>query len=153
AIHPFWSPDGQSLAFTALNELRRIDIPGGLPRDLTRVGGPWHGDWSQSADILFALEGISRMSAQGGESSVVRSGGFLVFLADGKRYLFRFDGERGSSIHLASLDSPNSTPVLEDVFSAPLLARAPNGKTYLMYLRPPDLFVQEFDETAGVVRG
>jgi Tol biopolymer transport system component len=154
AMHPFWSPDGQSLAFATLNMLKRIDIEGGSPHDLTRVSGPWHGDWNQFGEILFqAQNSIQRMSAQGSPPIQVQRGGFPVFLADGKRFLFRFDDKPGSSIRMATLDSPNSTPVVEGPFSAPLLAQAPNGKTYLMYLRPPDLFVQEFDEVSGVVRG
>jgi hypothetical protein len=134
--------------------VKRIDIQGGSPRDLARVSGPWHGDWNPSGEILFQTQkGIQRMSAQGGPPAEVQRGGFPVFLTDGKRFLFRFDGESRNSIHLGTLDSPNSTLVVENAFSAPLLARAPNGKTYLMYLRQPDLFVQEFDEVSGVVRG
>jgi dipeptidyl aminopeptidase/acylaminoacyl peptidase len=34
-----------------------------------------------------------------------------------------------------------------------LLTRTPTGKTYLLFVRTGDLLVQEFDETAGVVRG
>mgnify|MGYP003346211201 CR=1 FL=1 len=34
AVHPFWSPDGKSLAFVAGRVLKRIDIEGGSPRTL-----------------------------------------------------------------------------------------------------------------------
>src|SRR5215467_13658564 len=34
AVHPFWSPDGRSLAFATQFHLKRIDVAGGAARDL-----------------------------------------------------------------------------------------------------------------------
>ena len=43
--------------------------------------------------------------------------------------------------------------VLDDVYSAPILAPTPQGKTYLLYLRESDLFGQVFEERSGRLRG
>ena len=37
AHHPFWSPDGRSIAFFAHNKLKRIAEAGGLPQDICEV--------------------------------------------------------------------------------------------------------------------
>ncbi|MBZ5580046.1 MAG: protein kinase [Acidobacteriia bacterium] len=163
AVHPFWSPDGRSLAFATRpdNRLKRIDVEGGAPRDLTILEGPWHGGWNQYGDILFQPSTVARISADGGSVTPVVSldakkgeggAGFPLFLPDGKRFLLRVQGNQ-TSIQLATLGSMERTLVLNDVDSAPLLAPTPRGKTYLLYLRASDLLAQEFDPPSGTVRG
>ena len=160
AAHPFWSRDGRSLAFVSFSDLhlKRVDVDGGAPLDLTAVTGPWHGAWNQNGDILFALNSsISRISSQGGPATQVlgrdlKAGTALAhpfFLPDGKRFLV----SDGKSILLATLGSANRTRILDNVDNAPILAPMPGGKTYLLYLRGTDLFAQDFDQSSGAVRG
>src|SRR5215471_11085397 len=55
AVHPFWSPDGRSLAFAAVGpqpHLKRIDVAGGAARDLVERTAPWQGAWGQNGEIL-----------------------------------------------------------------------------------------------------
>jgi Tol biopolymer transport system component len=166
AAHPFWSPDGQSLAFTANNLLKRLDVAGGAPRTLGSAnGGVWHGAWS--GGIIFfrgAQSSFAQIPAQGGPSSVAlqpdekkkdeRYAGFPWFLSDGKRFLVLM-GQLDGNYHIdvASLGSPDRKLVLPGIMSAPVLARAPNGKTWLLYLVEASLMAQEFDEKAAAVRG
>ena len=90
------------------------------------------------------------LDAKQGETGV----GFPIFLADGKHFLVRVaNGEARSAIHLASLDSPDRKMILDNVFSAALVAPTPRGKTYLMYMRDTALVAHELDERAGAVRG
>src|SRR5262249_9111748 len=55
ASHPFWSPDGKSLAFVAGSDLKRVDLVGGSPRALASSFAPWQGSWGQNG-ILFATD-------------------------------------------------------------------------------------------------
>src|SRR5215471_21517789 len=101
---------------------------------------------------------MSRIPAEGGFPTPILGGkediafNHPYFLQDGKRFLVRVGGEK-SSIQLASLGSTERKMVLDDADSAPILAPTPQGKTYLLYLREPDLFGQEFEERSGTLRG
>jgi serine/threonine-protein kinase len=160
AVHPFWAPDGRSLAFVALPQfhLKRIDVAGGTKRDLVETLTPWQGAWGQNGEILSIFGGaMSRIPAEGGLPTPISRGkedriNFPYFLQDGKRFLVRVDSEK-SSIQLARLGSMERTMVLDDADSAPILAPTPQGKTYLLYLQESDLFGQEFEERSGTLRG
>jgi Tol biopolymer transport system component len=164
AAHPFWSPNGRSLAFVAGNPLRLklIDIQGeSAARDLSASVGPWHGTWNQNGDILFLGFGggegvhLTRIQAESGSVTTVPGGGtFPYFLQDGKRFLVSTIVANGKrSIQLAMLGSEKRTMVIDDVDTAPILAPTPQGKVYLLYLRESDLYAQEFDERSGSLRG
>jgi serine/threonine-protein kinase len=162
AVHPFWSPDGRSLAFVAVGykpHLKQIDVVGGAARDLFETPSPWQGAWGRNGEILCICGGgLSRIPAEGGLPTPIprrnEDSGIThpYFLQDGKRFLGRTVGEK-SSIQLANLSSTERTMVLGDADSAPILAPTPQGKTYLLYLQGSDLFGQEFEERSGALRG
>src|SRR5262249_40960424 len=111
AVHPFWSPDGRSLAFAAggpPGHLKRIDVASGAARDLVEMRGPWQGAWGQSGEILCLCGGaMSRILAEGGLPTPIQRGkdagiAHPYFLQDGKRFLVLVGGEK-SSIQLATL--------------------------------------------------
>jgi Tol biopolymer transport system component len=157
AMHPFWSPDGQSLAFAMNNMLKRIDLAGGPARDIAGITGNWHGAWSGTGEILgLSLGGLLRTPAQGGAAKQVEGSGqdtFPAFLSDGKRFLVRSFTEKGSAIQLATIGAKDRTLVADNILSAPIFAPTPNGKSYLLFMRDANLMAQEFDEARGSVVG
>jgi len=160
AIHPFFSPDGRSIAFaTSARALMRIDLAGGGPRALSGLTGPWHGSWSQTGTILFQSVSVSQISASGGTSVLLFDGGaFPFFLPDGKRFVSYVRASAGGTqleprIDLGSLGSKDRTVVLEDANSAAIPAPTPDGATYLLYARGGNVMAHPFDLSAGKLRG
>jgi len=66
---PFWSFDGKSVGFFANGKLRRIDIDGGSPTNITDAPDPRGGAWSPDGEIFFTpdtRQGLYRVNAEGG---------------------------------------------------------------------------------------
>jgi Tol biopolymer transport system component len=161
-LHPFWVAGSRTLAFAAMPDgyVRQVDADAGSARTLFNTSSPWHGTSNLDGTLLVSVgRGISRWTAgqkpvlelqlQEGESAT----GFPFFLPDGQRFLTFVTSSKGTAIHLARLGSQERSVVVDPADGAALMARAPTGKSYLFFVRATDLLVQEFDETAGVVRG
>ena len=78
--NPFFSPDGQTVAFEQRRELKRVSISGGSPVVICAVKGGgadmFGASWGTDNMILFgAPEGIMRVSANGGTPELVIKGG------------------------------------------------------------------------------
>lgn len=66
---PFFSPDGQSVAFVANGELRRVPLAGGPAVTLCRAATIFGASWGDDGTIVFAKErngGLWRVPAAGG---------------------------------------------------------------------------------------
>ena len=157
AVHPFWSPAGDSIAFAARSRLLRIDLANGSIHDLTGIAGMYQGGWNQQDDIVIRTGStLSRISAHGGvTASLPNSSGtaFPAFLSDGNRLLMRVIGDHGDSIQLGALGSAERTLVLDNVESAPIVARTPEGKSYLLILQESNLMAYPFNESSGKTLG
>jgi serine/threonine-protein kinase len=72
ATHPFFSPDGQWIAFFNRAELRKVSIQGGPPVTLARVSAQHRGGaWLDDDTIVFSPDAgtaLLRISGQGGDA-------------------------------------------------------------------------------------
>jgi Tol biopolymer transport system component len=99
AYSPFFSPDGQWIAFFAEDKLKKISVAGGVPQILCDARVAASGDWGPNNTILFSQSiptGIWGVSAGGGtpqhitttEPDVYDTHGAPQFLPGGKTLLF-----------------------------------------------------------------
>jgi serine/threonine-protein kinase len=72
---PFFSPDGQWVAFFADGQLKRIAVNGGAAVVLANAPAPRGGTWSEDGTIFFTPGslgvGLSRVSSSGGATEVL----------------------------------------------------------------------------------
>ena len=155
AAHPFWSPDGRSIAFFSEGWLKRVDLSGGPPRNICRTTREFGGTWNSNGTILFADQpNIYRVSDEAGDPIVVSrpdksnmEGGhvFPYFLPDGRHYLYtaEFPIPLDNGIYLASLESKEKTRLLPGLSSAAYVEPG-----YLLYNRGGTLIAKPFDKNA-----
>ncbi len=155
ASKPFWSFDGQSLAFAADGKLKKISIAGGSPEALadgvaSESGG---GTWNSDGTILFCKDlygPIYRVSASGGEVSPAtkmkgldRSHDEPFFLPDGKHFLFavrQLEDMSRYEIRVGELGKPGEDGVVVGLGQMPQFAAG-----YLLFSRDAHLMAQAFD--------
>ena len=69
AIDPFFSPDGEWVAFSSRGKLRKVAIAGGSPIEICDIGTPRGGAWGEDGTIVFSGSTTSpllRVSSAGG---------------------------------------------------------------------------------------
>jgi Tol biopolymer transport system component len=71
ALMPFFSPDGQWIAFFADGKLKKMTVQGGAPVTLCDAPGPRGGSWGDDDNIVVAFDGgssgLRRVPSGGGE--------------------------------------------------------------------------------------
>jgi serine/threonine-protein kinase len=73
AVTPFFSPDGEWIAFWADGQLRRIPVGGGTSVTVAETSMVGSGSWSEDDTLFVSIgeEGIARVPAAGGTLEVV----------------------------------------------------------------------------------
>ena len=94
ARHPFFSPDGQWVAFFADGALQRVSVAGGAPLRICNISGTsMGGSWGPDNTIVFGSRGtgLHKVSAAGGVPQPLNggdSGTWPEILPDNKTVLF-----------------------------------------------------------------
>ena len=154
AAYPFWSPNGDHVAFFANGRLKTVLLTGGGVTDVCEALYGAGGAWSRDGTIVFArLYGpLHRVSPVGGTSvpatsltdeSRQKSHRWPAFLPDGRQFLYAVGDQTKPgrwSIQVGSLDSDRSDVVL-DADSNALYAN-----DHLLFARSGRLVAQPFDE-------
>jgi Tol biopolymer transport system component len=163
AFAPFFSPDGQWVAFFTPGKLEKISVEGGAAIALCDSVAGRGGSWGDDGNIIAALDtniGLSRIPSAGGQPTSVtelQSGEgnhrWPQVLPGGKAVLFTASstgatGYDGANIELVSLaDHRTKTLVRGGTFGRFL----PNG--HLIYVNRGTLFAVPFDLDRLEVRG
>ena len=115
AAHPFFSPDGRWIAFSAGGRLKKVAADGGMPATLCATAGVG-GGWGPGNTIVFSGgpgRGLDRVGAQGGEpepfTALDRGQGetshsYPQFLPDGRSLMYSVTTIRGAEITTAVQD-------------------------------------------------
>jgi Tol biopolymer transport system component len=164
---PFWSPDGDWVAFFAGGKLKKVRATGGPVEVIADSGPGGGGTWNVENTILFSPAdagegGLVKVAAAGGSPTVVTTldkargeTNYLwpQFLPDGRHYLFFLGGGAEQGVYVGSLDSRDRTQVmsaasLEGNYTMPLYAA---GR--LFFVRNRTLFAQPFDPDRFALSG
>jgi Tol biopolymer transport system component len=159
AEYPFWSPNGEEVAYFSGNQLYRVSRSGTAPRPIATVVDPRGGTWGPS-DVILVGSGtgpILKTSASGGmkpEPITSLTGdedahAWPTFLPDGRRFLFLRDAttDDGHKISLGSIDGGAITTLKTGVRSQPVLDRG--GR--LLIGERGQLLAYPFDVQRGVL--
>ncbi len=162
---PFWSPDGNSVAFFANAALCRVPAEGGPVQRLADAPGPRGGDWGEAGVILFAptTGGVLRVVPEAGgpateattlDLNLSESGHrFPQFLPGGRTFIYASITQteaaaREEYTRWGSLDSKATKAVVtadsRATFAAP---------HWLLFNRSQMICAQRFDPGSGTATG
>jgi len=160
ALFPFWSPDGQSIAFFTSDSLMRVDVTSQTVQRICFTGQGRGGAWSEDGQIIFAggfRGGLSIVNAEGGQPEPLTqldeklhtSHRWPWFIPESDRFLFsavtaRAGEADNNGVYMGSLD-PKSRP--RRVMSCQFGAGYADG--FLLYVRDGILLASKFDVKSG----
>jgi Tol biopolymer transport system component len=159
ASDPFWSPDGQHVAFFAGTRLKRIGVAGGSPATICELRNGAGGTWGADDQIVFAqLDGpIMRVAATGGRAEPLAAFDraleethhlYPAFLPDGRHFLYYINSrERG--LYAGRIDGQVKKRLFDPEPALPAGAAATPGifvaPGHVLYVRDRVLTARSFD--------
>ncbi len=108
AYQPYFSPDGQWLAFEMAGKERKVRLDGSAPVSITDAGGANGGTWTPGNEIVLGSQG-----SFSGLSWVSAAGGTAVALTHA-------DTSRGERNHLWPIATPDGKAVVFTIWSGSL---------------------------------
>jgi len=165
ASDPFFSPDGQWVAFFADGKLKKVSIFGGSPQDVCNIPGYMRGGWWTSDNFIWfghLNSVVYRVPAGGGtpvEATVMDSvkgeisHRFPQPLPDGKTVIFTVKYNNITSFDDAVIAAENIvTHERKILIRGGSFARyVPTG--HIMYARGSSIYAVPFDPLAGEIKG
>jgi len=166
AFAPFFSPDGQWVAFFTPGKLKKVSVEGGAVVVLCDATVPRGGSWGEDGNIIAALDsntGLARIPAAGGAPMPVTNlaQGESVhrwpqILPEGKAVLFTshtsINAFDGANIEVVSL-ADHRRKTLERGGTFGRYLPASNGMGHLVYINKGTLFAVPFDPDRLEVHG
>ena len=153
---PFFSPDGEQIAFFAGGKLKKISVAGGAPVTLSDAPNSRGGAWGEDGTIVFAPDAgpdsiLWRVPASGGKAEPLASLGegehsqqWPQVLAGGKAVLYTAPPGPGADNDANLVVQPLPSGSLKVVYRGGYHGRyLPTG--HLLYLRDGTLFAVPFD--------
>lgn len=160
ARYPFWSPDGQFIAFFADQHLKRISVSGGSLQticDVETIGDG--GTWNRDGAILFSAGGaIMRIPAAGGIPSPVttldtKAGEskhtWPQVLPDGQHFLYfaHSPDRQKRAIYVQKVGSAERKLILKNDLPGAY------ASGHLLFVRDDTLMAQRFDPASLKLEG
>jgi len=154
ASFPFWSPDGQWIAFFAGGKLKKIPANGGAVQEICDAPIGRGGTWNSRGVIVFAPSinsPIFRVSAGGGTPTSITqldpatgetTHRWPDFLPDGIHFLYlarQTSPKQPAGVYIGSLDDSLRKKVLDGPSDARYVEPG-----YLLFVRTTTLFAQRF---------
>ncbi|HJV21756.1 MAG TPA: protein kinase, partial [Holophagaceae bacterium] len=170
---PFWSPDGQSIAYHLGDRLMRVSAAGGDPQTICTLPGLAFGGgtWCPDGTILYGAEpynrgsqripGLYRVPASGGDPQPLTwltpgkeiGHRWPVLLPDGRHFLYQSRPtdiltDRSGGIWLGSLDGKPPVRLVGSAYKAAWVA-----PDWLIYVRGTSLVAQHLSLAPPEVHG
>ena len=158
AYAPFFSPDGQWVAFLTENALKRVALAGGDPVTLAEVRNGTAAAWTESGWIVFAdFEGanLTRIRPEGGNPEVILRATKPEFVA-----LAAVAGADAVLVQTVISSNPDAAVIemvaIDGSSRQPLIrggAHPLHAAGYLFFLRSGSLHAQRFNVMRRAVEG
>ena len=163
ARDPFWSPDGQWIAFFRGVSVWKVRASGGEPQMIAPARRPSSGSWSADGTLLYSIDhgsSIVSVSAGGGEPQPVRSHrqerrtqlAWPVWTGDGEHFVYSALTARTGrrTLYLARLSEGADAPDRELAEVASNVALVGNR---IVYVSGGQLQARRLDVAAGALAG
>ncbi|HVG56203.1 MAG TPA: hypothetical protein VM846_17315, partial [Vicinamibacterales bacterium] len=153
---PFFSPDGEWIAYTSSGVLKKVPARGGPSETINQLPEAIRGgDWSTDGTIALAGNRLHTVPATGGTPTLLATAPegrrlwYPQFIAGGRAILYTSSGPRPDSGDIEVIDV--ATKKSRKLLAGALSRLLPTG--HLVFVRSGTLWAVKFDESTLQVQG